>query len=553
MTNPLILVAEAELYVPASGAAPGPLPHAAAPHAAISLAPRTLESTETLRVSDAGWRSAPGDAGGVIAYPALLTGSLDIDRAIVLDPTAQGRTSAAWGQLRLRNEGGALDATVATRNADARPVNVWYGRRTLANDARQYLADPTRAQLALILSGLGAGWSVQDDEATLALRDPGYWLERQLTGATFTGAGGLNGTSDMAGQRRPMVRGGTSGAPVKHITARAVTTSLIYQVSDAAITVQALYEGGDGAQIPFASNTTDLTSGSTPAGQYRTDIADGLYQLGSSPVRPITIDATGAFPSGATATTCGALARLFMVEDLALDVALLDVPSFDAIDAAWSHPAGFFIDGADAVEPAAVVSLILASANARLVPTRAGKLRAVMLRAPTAATVPVASFDPTTIIACAAASPGAPLSPPPFRWRVGYARTNTIVSSDLDPNVTAATREALATEWRTASSSNAAITAAYRRPSDPPIVPSVLLDATGAQALADVLRDLRCVQAGRRVYDVTLPLSLVLARDLGDWVRLTYPLPGLRAGALGQIVGETIRWEEGRATLSILA
>lgn len=84
-------------------------------------------------------------------------------------------------------------------------------------------------------------------------------------------------------------------------------------------------------------------------------------------------------------------------------------------------------------------------------------------------------------------------------------------------------------------------------------MPSVLLNATGAQALADVLRDLWCVQAGRRVYDVTLPLSLVLARDLGDWVRLTYPLPGLRAGALGQIVGETIRWEEGRATLSILA
>ena len=57
--------------------------------------------------------------------------------------------------------------------------------------------------------------------------------------------------------------------------------------------------------------------------------------------------------------------------------------------------------------------------------------------------------------------------------------------------------------------------------------------------------------AGRRLYDVSLPLPLALARDLGDVVALTYPGP-LAAGALGRIVGEQIRTADSLATLQVL-
>jgi len=51
---------------------------------------------------------------------------------------------------------------------------------------------------------------------------------------------------------------------------------------------------------------------------------------------------------------------------------------------------------------------------------------------------------------------------------------------------------------------------------------------------------------------VTLPAGTALLRDLGDVVRLTWPADGLRASALGQVVGESLRASEGTASLLVL-
>lgn len=576
--GPLLLVLEAELYTPASGAAPTPRPDGDLPNGALARRARVIETTETLRASDGGWRSAPTDAGGVIPYPPILTGSLTVDRELVLDPGADGRTAAAWGVLRLHNEAGALDSAIATRNADARPVRIWAGRRRQAEDAalppaaldldflggsygtrwtrsrRGHWRDPAWGELAQLLFGLGAGWVPDNAGVALALRDPGYWLERQFSGRTYAGTGGLEGTADMAGQRRPAVRGGTTLAPVRHVPITWVDpAALIAQVTDYAMTLVALYEGGDPGQITFGGDVADLYVGSTSPGQYRTDSARGLIQFGSRPARPITVDVVGSHPNGLAPGTVGELLRLLLLEDFGISAALLDADACSGLDAAWTHPVGLYIPPDDSAEAAALAGRILASAYARAVPTRRGTLRPVMLRAPAAGVTPGATYSEAEIIDVLPRSPGAPMDPPPYRWRVGHSRTNTILTSDIDPDATAAVRQALSREWATESASSTAVLAAWRRPSDPEIVPTALLSAAGAQALAGVLRDLWCVVSPRRVHGVVLPLSVGLRHEIGDWLRIIYPLPGLRAGALGQVVGESIQWEEGRVTLSVLA
>jgi hypothetical protein len=95
------------------------------------------------------------------------------------------------------------------------------------------------------------------------------------------------------------------------------------------------------------------------------------------------------------------------------------------------------------------------------------------------------------------------------------------------------------------------VLAAWRRPSDPALVETALLDQADAQALADGLRDLWAVAAGRKLYDVQLPLAFALRHDIGDPIRITYP-GVLAAGALGRLVGEQLRTADGVATLQVL-
>ncbi len=135
--------------------------------------------------------------------------------------------------------------------------------------------------------------------------------------------------------------------------------------------------------------------------------------------------------------------------------------------------------------------------------------------------------------------------------RVGYQRFNATQTAGLAPTLSGERVQALAEEWRIATAAAPDVLAAWRRPPDPALVETAVLDLADAQALADALRDLWGVPAGRRLFDVQLPLAFALRHDIGDPVRITYP-GVLAAGALGRIVGEQLRTAEGTATLQVL-
>jgi hypothetical protein len=549
--GPLFAAVEIELYAPGGAETLLGEPWAATAWGTLSTEPLALESTELLRASDLGWVTQPGDPPGVVVHPPILAAAFELDRAVALAPDGSG-AGAAWGEVRLINDG-SLDALATSRNSDGRPVRLRMGRKQRLPHG--YLADPPWAETVQVFGGIGSGFRLEDRGLRIALRDASYWAERPASGAAYGGTGGLDGTDALAGKRKPQVRGGTALAPVRHVTPVLVDpAALIYQYTDGAGTVEALYEGGHAGAggYVFAGNVADLYSGSTAAGEYRTDNARGLFQLGTQPLRAITVDCTGAFPSGTVETSAALLAWRMLLEDAAVPAIWLEEAAFRGLHAAQPWTAGYALGLDEQLDAIALAGRLLASLSARLVPSRTGRLSVMSLRAVPPGTRPAYAYTPAEVIACREIPLGAPLDPPPYRVRVGWARNHTVQDSDLSPLIDPAVAQAIAEPWQVASWVSTAVQAAWRRPSDPDVLDSDLLDGGDASALALLIGGLWAQASPRRLFEVAVPLVLALRHDLGAVLSLTYPLPGLSAGALGLQVGEAIRRAEGIATLRIL-
>lgn len=521
-----------------------------------------LESTETILASDLGYVTRATDPGGVRPYPALLRTAFEIDRRMPLGPAGTA-AAAGWGSVVLSNAGRRWDGIASSRNADGRSVRLLAGRKR-RDAARGIDVDPPRAALAPVFSGVGQPWALTEAELSVPLRDASYWLERPFQAATFDGSGQYDGTADLAGRRRPRARGGSPSLPIRDVSP--VWTDRVngvFCLSDAPGALLGVSENGDPAQIQPQGGTlataqvADLYSGSTSAGHFRwTSRAEGLFvQLGSPTTGVITCDLTGHFPSGTAATTAAAIARLLLVEDLGLPPELMDGGTFTGLDAIRPWTAGDYWDGTSEVDGLSAAALFLASVGARLVPDRMGRLRAYPLRAIAADTRPAVAWDTARIVDCKPVPDrlqAAGVAPQPYRWRAAYGRCNTLITSNIDVDVTEARKGFLAEEYRFASWSSAAITAAYRRPRDPDAVVTRLLDGGDATLLATSLGALWSGDRAPRLYAIELRIADALAREIGDIVQVTYPLDDLDGGRLGQIVGESLRSYDKTVTFEVL-
>ena len=545
-TGRQFLAAEVDAFLPGgTGGAQMGEAHGVLARGALTQQPQTIADFTVLRASDAGYVTRQDDPVGLRVFPPILLSGVEIDRAMEIEPAGQG-AAAGWGSLRFANQGGDLTALAANRNADGRAVRVRLGRKQLLPHG--VWRDPAWTETAEIFGGLGAGWALDDTELRLSMRDATYWLEQRADGATYAGTGGLEGTAEMAGRRKPRLRGGSAAAPVREIPAVLVNPTLgIYQISDAPGGIVALYERGLAGGITLSGVVADITIAAPPAGTYSVESGPrGLFiRLGTFPAAgQITVDAWGAFPDGAAPSAVARVALEMLRQDFAVPASYIDAASFLGI-ASDLVPGGVWLsDDADAT---AVIGLLLRSAAARLVPRRNGMLAAIGLRAFGAGRIPVASYTTAQIMDCRPRDLGAP----PFRIRVGHQRFAATQTSDLAPTLSGARRQELGSEWRIATASDAGVLAAWRRPTDPPLVETALTSATAAQALADMLRDLWCIAPGRRLYDVTLPLAFALRHDIGEPIEITYP-GEMSAGAMGRIVGEQLRTADNAATLQVL-
>jgi hypothetical protein len=518
----------------------------------------------TLRASDSGYRSRETDSIGLQVYPPLLDTAFEIDRQISLGP-GSSNTSATFGALRLINAEGQLDSLMAEANSDGRAVTVRRGRKL--RDRRGIDLDPPYAALTPVFAGVAAPWFLSETHLEVPLRDARYFIEKPLQKHTYAGTGGYEGTEDMEGQLKPKLRGGRLvmvgstplGAPVANISPVLIDpVNLVWQVSDGPGLISAVYTGGDAANLTREPAVAELYTGTTytagpcPPGTWRAcSRPDGLYVQLGSPVAngwQLTCSASGRFRTAGAFSTAAGLAVFLLTEELGVPDSLLDLTSFAALNESQTAACGDYwtgeVTGLDAVGP------ILASIGAKLVPTRDGRLRAMLLRPVPADAEPEATLTEADIVQVRVQQLPAPLDPPPYRWRVSWRRNYTVQQGSLDPDVTEARRQYIAQPEGYKTWTSAALEAAYQKPSDPEPVSTRLLQPTDAQAMANLYGALWGVP--RRLYEVTVRIDVALARDLGQVIQLVYPLGELATGRVGLIVGEQIRSTEDTATLLVL-
>ncbi|GGG51761.1 hypothetical protein GCM10010964_43670 [Caldovatus sediminis] len=513
----------------------------------VELTGSQLSATTTLRASDSGYVTRPTDPGGVRAYPARLAEAPAIDRRVLVAPWETG-TGVAWGRAVLRNADGALSGVAAGFNSDSRDVRLYVGRRVWGA-ARGIWREPAFAQLSLLLRCLAAPWLAQEDALVVPLRDLGYWLERPIQSVLYAGSGGLEGGEDLAGKPKPRARGGNAANPLRRVPAVLVDPgNLIFQYTDGPGAVVALYEGGHTGGIAYAGDTTNLYSGSTPPGQYRTDNSKGLFQLGSNPAHPITVDVTGAFPQAGAIAALGDVMRYTLLEDLQMPTDLVDASSF----AALPTMIGGYWTGTEPVQAVAVLDFCLQSIGAKLVHTRDGKLRPWLLRAPDPAAPPDLVLTSAAVMDVAVLDLPEGLDPPPYRLRLAYQRNWAgPTTADLHGSITAAERGYISEPARIAGWSSATVLSSYRRPSDPQVFGGAVTRKADAETIVAGLGALWGVR--RRLLAVTVPLALAVNADVGQRVWIEYPLDDLRQGRAGAIVGERLRvLEDDVAVLEIL-
>lgn len=540
---PAFAAIEIDTFVPGAITAISSASHGTRAHGTRSSQPLVqIDNAGMIRASDVGYRTAPTDTDGPISYPPLLSDAYQIDALMALEPSATA-ASAAWGSISLANPNGTFDPLMGVQNSDGRGVRILSGSKQW-DFGRQYLTDPPYTSLAPFFTGLATPWSLTDDGLQVPIRDATYFLEKPLQQDFYGGSGGLDGTPDLAGKPKPMARGGFAGFAIQNVTPILIDpVNLIYQYTDGPGQLSFLYEGAATGQgsIQFAGDTTDLYSGSTPFGQYRTDNSRGLFQLGSVPVGQITVDVVGLFPNAGGAFNPYDICRLLLTEDMSLPASLIDLDSFTAAAAATpSYTAGVYFAPDQAWTCVQAVDAMLTSLGANIVPTRDGKLRLLVLRS-IADTEPVTdTYDKSSIISISRQALPSTLDPPPYRFRIGYAHNYTVQTTGVNASLsTAERRQFVVSPDRFASFGNTALLNAYRRPNDFDAIPGPLLAQANAQEVANALGDLWSTNL-RRLYAVTLPRKF-FGREIGDVVHIVYPIEQLAGGRNGRVVGYSLR------------
>lgn len=508
-----------------------------------------FESTATIFASDLGYVTRADDSDGIIPYPPFVSEAFAIDRGIALEPQA---AAVAWGygQISLANQSGYFDAVAASWNVDGRDVAIYRGTKTW-DDIRGIWIDPPRPTLISMFTGLATPWFLDTDNLTIPLRDATYWIEKPYLTDQYAGTGTYDGTSSLTGVLKPVARGGTSANPIRNVTPVLVDpVALIYQFNNAAGTVVNLYEGA-AKTITFLADTTNLYQGTTLAGRYRTDVSRGLFQLGSVPVHAITCDVTGTFPGGSTTSTTASVVLAMLQTDMQVPAGNIDVASFTNAAAANPYTVGVYFSSSDNPDGVTAVSEVLESFGAKLIIDRVGKLSCFVLRGLIGNEVPQGFINTTNCVSVTPIRLSNAIDPPPYRLRLAYAHNYTVQTTDLNSaSATSTQLQFVKTPDNFALWQSNDVLERYRRPNDPAPFGGAMLVQSQAALVVAALGQL---WGGRsRLYECVLPVAIGLSFDLGDVVKITYPMDDLYNGPLGQVVGERFQSSDSTVTIRVL-
>jgi hypothetical protein len=226
-------------------------------------------------------------------YAARLDTAYTFNRSLFQSGKLSGRSVPGNGHLILNNADGGLD-DLATYAWGGRRVRVWLGGSDFA------LSD-----FGLIFDGTAASIEFGEEDITVNLRDLSYLADREMQTLTFAGTGGVEGSADLTGKRKPLPFG-----IVRNIAP-------VYLGPD---TGRHIFAAGCGPIIGVLGvydRGATLTYSATPApGQWSVNLDTGIITLGGAFDGPVTADVIGRrylSAASATSTTIGIGGKTFAV------------------------------------------------------------------------------------------------------------------------------------------------------------------------------------------------------------------------------------------------
>lgn len=428
------------------------------------------------------------------------------------------------GNLVISNEDAFYDFLPQYYTFDARPINI-----NVTQDGASFNGAFPLARLVG-----DAGSNVDINSVNVQLRDYGYLLDVPMQPNLYGGAGGVDGGSDLAGQRKPLVFGSALNVTPPQIN----TSLLIYQVNDGSVQdIVAVYDRGvsitKGAD--FATYAA-LAAATVTAATYATCKAQGYFRLGSSPTssNTVTADVQGDNRDGYLVRTADLVRWAIRNRTQIADPSGLDVPSFETVNSIQPAPVAYWIGPEDSIMVSEFIGNLMGGIGGWGGHRRDGLYEVRIFTAP--AGEPVQRFTRDDFLGDnepeRSPLPGA-YTPPPWRWRVPYARSWT-VQTDIAGSVSAAHRSFVAEPYRLGSASNAAVKVDHPTAQDPDPIQAFF--ANGSDATAEAQRRLDLFKASRTLYSATLPRR-ALRLNLGDVALLTVPRFDLSVGKLMAVVG----------------
>lgn len=428
-----------------------------------------------------------------------------------------GVVSPRFGSLQFDISDETFDL-LASVPWDGRPVEIFRGEKgsTFPDDFVQLLQSTIEQ----------ATWTTE--QFTITLADPAEKIRQNVQPMLYGGTGQLDGDASLKGRPKPLAYG-----YVRNIRPVFIDhTGLVFQCHSASI--QSILDVFD--QAVALTNAGDITTLSladvyawTPVpGQYVTDLAQGLFRLGASPVGQITADILG-HNGGGYVSSSAQIINTILQQQGGLTPQDIDGAAFNAYQAALPGTVGIYID-----IPRQISSVVTALAvGAVWGYTPLGLVTIQQLdrtQAPIGTITEEALVDPDRISRL-------PTPVPPWRLSLGYRRSWAVQSEEqVAAAATDARKEFVAVEQRLASVQDQDIRTIRLLSRD--IAHDSLLDDE-ADAQAETERQHRFLKEGQSLWRTTArgTAIMLLKPKFGDVVTLQHSRFGLQNGRRMVIAG----------------
>lgn len=204
-------------------------------------------------------------------------------------PTPSGTSSIGnvdLGVIELINADRELDYLLDS-NLDGATFTLKLGGSYL--DSSGALRELAYDELLVVYQGIIDNVSSNSGSLNLVVKNLFSLLENQpLQSNFYQGTGGLDGSSNIEGNPKPMAFGRLNGIPPILVD----ETRLIYQVHDGSIE-QVIAVKDNGIALTSAGSVSDIEAWTQIPGQYAYDLTKGYIRLGAKPAGFITCDIKG--------------------------------------------------------------------------------------------------------------------------------------------------------------------------------------------------------------------------------------------------------------------